>query len=111
MSKDGKKCQVYLAGPFFSEEQLARLNRVQEILIHNKTVESYFSPMKENTFLKQPFGSPEWVTEIYRRNEFQVENCSCVLAIVGSEGPYADSGTAFEIGYAVAHKKPVILFQ
>ena len=58
MSKDGKKHQVYLAGPFFSEEQLQRLSRVEQILSQNKTVESYFSPMREDAFVKQPFGSP-----------------------------------------------------
>ena len=33
-----------------------------------------------------------------------------MLGLIDYEGPHVDSGTAYEIGFAVAHKKPVILF-
>ena len=43
--------QIYLAGPFFSEEQIDRVSRIEKALEENKTVTSFLlstsSPRKQ----------------------------------------------------------------
>lgn len=36
--------QIYLAGPFFSEEQIDRVSRIEKALEENKTITSFYSP-------------------------------------------------------------------
>lgn len=36
--------RIYLAGPFFSDEQIDRIARAEQALTQNQTVDSFFSP-------------------------------------------------------------------
>lgn len=48
---------------------------------------------------------------IYQQNIAKIKNCDCVVADVSDfRGQDADSGTSWEIGYAVALEKPVFLY-
>ena len=48
-------------------------------------------------------------THIYRANVAHIDGCDAVLANLDFfRGPEPDSGTCFEVGYAVARGKPVI---
>lgn len=52
---------------------------------------------------------PELAALIYRHNIAHVDACDAVLANLDFfRGPEPDSGTCFEVGYAVARGKPVI---
>lgn len=45
--------QIYLAGPFFSEEQIDRVSRIEKALEENKTVTSFYSPLSTSSPRKQ----------------------------------------------------------
>lgn len=49
--------------------------------------------------------------DIRRKNVTLIERCDIVLANVSPfRGPNADDGTAFEVGYATARRKPVLCY-
>ncbi|WP_289889954.1 hypothetical protein [Virgibacillus pantothenticus] len=54
------KARVYLASPFFNDEQVERVKRVEQALEANPFVEAYFSPRKEQLD-SLPFGSSQWL--------------------------------------------------
>ncbi|MGG4039013.1 nucleoside 2-deoxyribosyltransferase [Heyndrickxia ginsengihumi] len=109
--------RVYLASPFFSEEQVDRVERVEKALEANPTVSAYFSP-RLNQLDELEFGSPEWADAVYQNDVEHIHWADVVVAVLDYEGEtllhgvrhgHVDSGTAFEIGYAIAHDKPVIV--
>ena len=100
-----KKKKIYLASPFFNDEELVRMVKVLGTL-RNKNLE-VFSPYEhQNKHLE--FGSMEWRKETYKGDIRGIECADVVVAIV-SNGNYSDSGTAFEIGYATAKGIPVVV--
>jgi nucleoside 2-deoxyribosyltransferase len=117
MKTEMKKVKVYLASPFFSPEQIERVEKVEKALEDNPFVAEYFSPMREQ-LTHLPFGSKEWATAIYHNDVNHVDWADVIVAVLDYEGEtelhgvrhgHVDSGTAFEIGYAIARNKPVIL--
>ena len=97
--------KIYLASPFFNEVELERVDKVKEIL-DNKNLE-VFSP-KEHQHKELEFGSKEWRKATFENDVKHIDWCDVVVAII-SNGNYDDSGTAWELGYAYATDKPVVL--
>jgi nucleoside 2-deoxyribosyltransferase len=94
--REGRRPKVYLAGPFFDLAQLwmieqARLN-LQEAGL------DVFSP-----FHDIGLGS---ANDVAVKDLKALESCDIVFALTDG----ADTGTVFEVGYAVAIKKPVVVF-
>lgn len=117
MKTDIKKANIYLASPFFSEDQLERVMRVEQALDQNPFVNEYFSPRGEQ-LTHLAFGTKEWATAVYQNDVNHVDWADVVVAVLDFDGEtelhgvrhgHVDSGTAMEIGYAVAKGKPVIL--
>ena len=98
------KKKVYLASPFFNDTQLVDMVRVLGTL-RNKKLE-VFSPY-ENQNKDLEFASREWRTKTFNSDVGHIKWCDIVVALVN--GNYMDSGTAWEIGYAYAIGKPVIV--
>lgn len=101
---------IYLASPFFSEEQIDRVQRVEQALDANETVDGYFSPR-----LADPddleYGSLPWRDFIFNNDISHLDAADVVVAVVDYLEDHVDSGTAYEIGYAHAAKKPIIIVQ
>lgn len=96
--------KVYLASPFFNETELERMGKVRDIL-REKGLD-VFVPNEHQSPLE--FGTLEWRDETFRSDVNGIDNADVVVAII-SQGNYDDSGTAWEIGYAYATNKPVVL--
>ena len=97
--------KVYLASPFFDDAELERVDNVKEIL-DSKGLE-VFSP-KEHQNKHLEFGSIEWRKATFENDVKHIDWCDVVVAII-CKGNYDDSGTAWELGYAYATNKPVVL--
>lgn len=97
--------KIYLASPFFNEKEIERVDKVKEIL-DAKGLE-VFSP-KEHQNKHLEFGSKEWRKATFENDVEHIDWCDVVVAII-SQGNYDDSGTAWELGYAYATKKPIVL--
>ena len=99
---------IYLASPFFDEDQIDRVKRVETALDNNKTVGEEFSPRKSQ-FPELTIGSPEWKLTAYKHDLDHLNAADVVVAVSDFTDESVDSGTAFEIGYAVAKEKTVVL--
>lgn len=88
--------KVYLAGPFFS---LSQRWLIEEAVTHLKAFGlSVFSPYHEIGI-----GPAE---KVAKADIDGLNSCDCLFACLNT----IDSGTLFEIGYAVAKGKPVVVF-
>lgn len=109
--------KIYLASPFFSEEQIERVERVEKALKANPHVEAVFSPMRQQLEHLE-FGSPEWVKAIFANDVKHIDWADVVVAVHDFTGDtvlhgephgHVDSGTAWEMGYAYAKGKKTVL--
>lgn len=125
---------IYLAGPFFTTEQLNRVRRVQNALAHHPRVNHIDVPFDEEQKLVKDLNlDPDtdrerWSTNIYWRDVNAIHTSDAVVAIadyfpeliqhtIDNDGPYPgspnqlmDPGTAYEVGFATAIGKPVIIY-
>ena len=97
--------KVYLASPFFDDAELERVDKVKEIL-NSKGLEVFSPKEHQNEHLE--FGSIEWRKATFDNDVKHIDWCDVVVAII-CKGNYDDSGTAWELGYAYATNKPVVL--
>ena len=97
--------KVYLASPFFDDAELERVNKVKEIL-DSKGLDVFSPKEHQNEHLE--FGSIEWRKATFENDVKHIDWCDVVVAII-CKGNYDDSGTAWELGYAYATNKPVVL--
>jgi nucleoside deoxyribosyltransferase len=94
--------QVYLAGPFFTREQVNLMAKL-EVILRNKGLKVY-SPRKHPS--KFPFGSIKFRKQTFAFDVRAIRNSDIVFAIYNDQ----DSGTMWEIGYAFSHCKPIVVF-
>lgn len=100
--------RIYLAGPFFSATQLKEMRQLEQILSHNQSVKSFFSPRLGKVSAK--VGTPQWSQQVFQLDTEEIKKADVVFAVIDYLSKYVDSGTAFEIGYANRMQKPVVLF-
>lgn len=117
--------RIYLAGPFFSDGQNDRLKQVADLLAKNETVGYVFEPAKHqqedivnkygNGDLATAMKTPQWQNATYNADIQAINQANCVVAMldfdIENKNVRPDEGTMFEIGYAIANNKPVILVQ
>lgn len=98
--------RLYLAGPdVFRPDAVAHGRRLVALCAEHG-FEGVF-PLNES--LPPSLPPAELAAHIYRANIAHIERCDAVVANVDFfRGPEPDSGTCFEVGYAVARGKPVV---
>lgn len=101
---------VYLAGPFFSNEQVARLKQVECSLAENPQPLAVYSPRLYQEGSSEP-NTPEWAREICEKDVLELTRADVVVAVLDYHEGITDPGTDFEIGAAHVLNKPVIAFQ
>ncbi|AEV95180.1 nucleoside 2-deoxyribosyltransferase [Pediococcus claussenii] len=107
---------IYLAGPFFDDNQINRINQVLELLQKNDTVNSdrIFVPM-QHQMESEKFGSFRWQVGVFESDIRQVRTADVVVAVLDyskdGDEVISDPGTVFEIGMAFEHGVPVVLVQ
>ena len=94
--RDGWRPTVYLAGPFFTLAQLWVVTQAREAL--QQMGLKVFSPYHD-----VGHGSAEDVVD---KDLQAIKDCDLVLAIVDG----LDAGTLYEIGYARAIDRPVVVY-
>lgn len=103
--------RIYIASPFFDEAGIEQgyVEEVEKVL--EGMGQTYFSPMRsdqnENGKENKAVGSRGWSIHTFTQDIKMIDWCEVVVGIY--HGNYSDSGTAFELGYAYATKKPVVL--
>lgn len=95
---------IYLAGPFFNEEEIKNIEYAERVLKERGL--PFFSPMRA-LFEEAEQGTPEWARLVFNKDVEEIEKADAVVTLYyGSNG---DTGTAWECGYAFSLGKPVIL--
>ena len=76
----------------------------------DQTLERELQPLPLNPDLPSGLDTPQALARhIYQANVAHIDRCDAVVANLDFfRGPEPDSGTCFEIGYAVARGKPVV---
>ena len=99
--------RLYLAGPDVFRPDAAAYGRGLVALCAEYGFEGVF-PLNEA--LPAGLATPQaMAAHIYQANLGHIERCDAVIANLDFfRGPEPDSGTCFEVGYAVARGKPVI---
>lgn len=97
--------KIYLASPFFQEEELKVVQEAERIL-RNRGFE-LFSP-REHEVRGVPF-TPQWSKDTFENDRKFIDWADAVVMLY--HGAYSDSGTAWECGYAYAKGKPVVVVQ
>lgn len=93
---------IYLASPFFNEEQVARVVEVKEKL--EKLGYRVYSPMHDSKVKLPANPSIEDAKLVFQDNVDHVISSGGVVAILDDY----DTGTYFEIGLAIASRVPVV---
>ncbi|CAI8943169.1 PfkB family carbohydrate kinase [Pseudomonas sp. IT-P4] len=94
--QDGFRPKVYLAGPFFSLAQLWLVEEVRNTLLAMGL--RVFSPYHDV--------GHGLAADVVHKDVEAIHECELMFAI----GDGLDSGTVFEIGYAKALRKPVVMY-
>lgn len=97
--------KIYLASPFFNEEELANVKAIETAL--RSQGHTVFSP-REEQIPELEFGSFEWRTNVFRNDVNHIKWADAVVGIIRDN--YDDTGTAWELGFAYAIGTPVYLF-
>ena len=99
-----KVMKLYLASPFFNDEEL----RHYRIAIERLRVFGYdvFVPQEHEVEGAWEMSNEEWAEQVYSMDEKAIWSCDVVIVL--NFGLYSDSGTAWEAGYAKAHGKRVV---
>ena len=98
--------KVYIASPFFNDQETEILGKVETILKERGF--AVFSP-REHEVREGNVGSLAWSKETFLNDRAGIDWADCVVMLYW--GNYSDSGTAWECGYAYATHKPVIVLQ
>lgn len=96
---------IYLAAGWFSPTQEELKAEQKQKLEKNKTVGAVYNPLEFQS--PEVFGTLEWKTETFNADVVAIQNSDVVVAALTED---ADSGTIWEIGYAIGIGKPVVLF-
>lgn len=97
--------KIYLASPFFNEEELKHVEALESTL--RSLGHTVFSP-REAQLPEMEFGSFEWRTNIFRNDLNHIKWADCIVGIIDDN--YGDTGTAWELGAAYILGKPVYLY-
>ena len=110
--------KIYLAGPlgfseagrrFLDQVLLPRLTRLGHIPVDPFSLTAKSQLRRANNLRSAEKRKSEWQRlniVIARNNVAAIDACDAVFAIL--DGPDVDSGTAAEIGYAFAKRKPIL---
>ena len=97
--------KIYLASPFFNEEELKNVEKAEEILM--KRGFQVFSPRLNEVRTDENTQSALWSKETFMNDRRFIDWADAVVMLY--YGGYSDSGTAWECGYAYGTHTPVVV--
>ncbi|KRN29472.1 hypothetical protein IV38_GL000356 [Lactobacillus selangorensis] len=77
--------KIYLAGPFFSKQQVQIIEQVEQALAQNPSVSDVYSPRTHQDGQAEAFTKP-WADEIYHRDMAAIRASDAIVAIIDFDG-------------------------
>ncbi|MBQ9157518.1 MAG: nucleoside 2-deoxyribosyltransferase [Eubacterium sp.] len=96
--------KIYLASPFFNEEEIEEVSKAETIL--RERGYEVFSP-REHEVRDESMGTYAWSRKTFVMDIMGIVKADCLVMLYW--GNYSDTGTAWECGFAYAKEKPVIV--
>lgn len=97
---------VFISGPIFSEGEMWFIKQVVSV-IEQLGFKAIWAFMEERELIeKEELTGKEWTGKVYAFITERIDKSDFVVAIL--DGVDVDSGTAWEIGYAVGKEKKII---
>jgi nucleoside 2-deoxyribosyltransferase len=98
-----KQTRVYLASPFFNDEEIERVAHVEQVLRMKGMY--VFSP-RENQLEGVEYMSQPWRDAVFANDVTNIHKADLVVAVYDGK----DEGTMWELGYAYANRIPFVVF-
>lgn len=99
--------KIYIAGPFFNEEETRVLNLVIEIIRKSWPDAELFIPKEHFIESGDKMTNLDWARKVREMDLEAIKSCDAIIALY--HGHYSDSGTAYELGYASALGKEIYI--
>lgn len=96
--------KLYLASPFFNEEELEVYRRAIRLL-RDEGYDVYV-PQEHTVENAWSLSNEEWARQVFIEDVAAIDEVEVVMVL--NFGMYSDSGTAWEAGYAFAKGKKVV---
>lgn len=96
--------RIYLASPFFNEEEL-KVYRTAIAALRSNGYEVYV-PQEHDIPNAWDLSNEEWAQQVFYADVAALEKSDTVMVL--NHGMYSDTGTAWEAGYAAAKGKDVV---
>ena len=96
--------KIYLASPFFNEEELEVYRRAIRLL-RDEDYDVYV-PQEHTVENAWSLSNGEWARQVFIEDVAAIDEVEVVMVL--NFGMYSDSGTAWEAGYAFAKGKKVV---
>lgn len=96
--------KIYLASPFFNEEELEVYRRAIKLLRD----EGYkvYVPQEHTIENAWSLSNEDWAQQVFIEDLHAIDGCDVVMVL--NFGMYSDSGTAWEAGCAFAKGKKIV---
>lgn len=105
-----RQIKVYVAGPWFTPHAEKTLTIMENMATLSKKVKAY-RPRLDGIKLKPgEFHDPKLRQDIFEDNVKNIDTCDFVVANLDSRDGVMDTGTLWEIGYAVSKDKKVYVY-
>ncbi len=99
--------KIYLASPFFTDEETLVVATVENIL--RRRGYEVFSPREHEVRSGVKVGTPKWSKEMFLMDVNAILDCDVMVMLY--HGNYSDSGTAWEAGFAYGSCTPTVVVQ
>lgn len=97
--------KVYIAAPFFTDDQLFVVRKIENILRENGI--EFFSPRSEGTLKEMTaLERADVMGDLFKSNISHMDWCTHCIAMIDDY----DTGTVWEMGYLYATKKHIVTF-
>lgn len=96
------KYDIYLAAPFFNEKERKQIEKIAEIM---RGLYKVYVPMEHTIENAWSIDNYEWGKRVFEEDIRAIDESAKVVVL--DWGHYADTGTAWECGYAYGKGKEV----
>lgn len=100
--------KVYIASPLFTAQERANVNEVAEVWQKNHPLNSIYKPQDFQVPNAWDMTNTKWADAVEAEDRKHLDEADVVIGIL--YGMNGDDGTAWEIGYASAKGKEIVLF-
>ena len=97
--------KIYLAGPFFNKIERSNVEKARDILRSRNF--DVFVPMEHKIEGGESMPNDIWGKKVFELDKNAISGVDCMVVMY--YGMYSDSGTAWEVGFAKALNKKIVV--